>query len=109
MTHGCTEPSSTLQPYAFAMAPHNMTDPIGANANAPIRRRARKYQSHGNLLWRVVFIIGTLNHTSQVNVFCFCCQTLVTLLEDLVFFTPVLHRGELSRRRFVRCVKMRPM
>ena len=32
--HGCTEPSSTLHPYAFAIAAHNMTDPMGANANA---------------------------------------------------------------------------
>ena len=29
MMHGCTEPSSTLHPYAFAIAAHNMTDPIG--------------------------------------------------------------------------------
>src|SRR4029077_2410674 len=40
MMHGWTEPSSTLHPYAFAIAPHNITDPIGANANATIRKSA---------------------------------------------------------------------
>src|SRR5262249_62120694 len=56
MTHGCTEPSSTLQPYAFAIAPHNITDPMGANANARITNSASKYQNHGNLLCGLPFI-----------------------------------------------------
>src|SRR6516165_2913917 len=94
MTHGCTEPSSTLQPYAFAIAPHNRTDPIGANANAPIRRRARKYQSHGNLLLRIVFIIGILNHTSQVNVFLF----LLSYVSDLAGRPRVFHPSPTPRR-----------
>src|SRR5215470_4304371 len=50
MMHGCAEPSSTLHPYAFAIAPHNITDPIGANASAMITKRASAYQSHGNVL-----------------------------------------------------------
>src|SRR5207249_7000614 len=44
---GCTEPSSTLQPYALAIQAHNITDPIGANANARIRKSASRYQTHG--------------------------------------------------------------
>jgi hypothetical protein len=47
--HGCTEPSSTLHPYAFAIVAHKMTDAIGAHANAAIGRSASTYQSHGNL------------------------------------------------------------
>jgi len=62
--HGCTEPSSTLQPYAFAIAPHNITDPIGAKANATITNSASEYQNHGNLLCRVAFILAVLNHKS---------------------------------------------
>jgi len=50
MMHGCTEPSSTLHPYAFEIAPHKITDPIGANANAKITTSTSKYQIHGNLL-----------------------------------------------------------
>lgn len=61
MIQGCTEPSSTLQPYALAMALHNITDPIGANAKAAIMKSARPYQSHGNFLCDVAFIIGILN------------------------------------------------
>src|SRR5206468_7166449 len=44
---GCTEPSSTFQPYALAIQAHNITDPIGANANARSRKSASKYQNHG--------------------------------------------------------------
>jgi hypothetical protein len=50
MMHGCTEPSSTLHPYAFAIAAHNMTDPMGANANATMTNSASEYQIHGNRL-----------------------------------------------------------
>src|SRR4051812_31056060 len=93
MMHGCTEPSSTLHPYAFAIAAHKMTDPIGANANAPITRRASKYQIHGNRLCDIAF--------SRI--------ALLTLLDHPVFLGPVPQRGELSWERFVRCPKMRPM
>src|SRR6266404_6154257 len=62
MMHGCTEPSSTLQPYAFAIPAHNITDPIGANANAKIARRASKYKTHGNLLVGLAFIVAMLHH-----------------------------------------------
>jgi len=72
MMHGCIEPSSTLHPYAFAMAAHNITDPIGANANPKITKSASKYQIHGNLLWGVAFIIGILNHKFQVSAFGLC-------------------------------------
>jgi hypothetical protein len=34
---------------------------------------------------------------------------LLILLDDPVFLGPVPQRGELSRRRFVRCLKMLPM
>jgi hypothetical protein len=50
MMQGCTEPSSTLHPYAFAIAAHNMTDPIGANANALMTKSASTYQINGNRL-----------------------------------------------------------
>jgi len=56
--HGCIEPSSTLHPYAFAIALHNMTDPIGANANATMTKSASKYHSHGNLLCGPEFTIA---------------------------------------------------
>ena len=62
MMQGCTEPSSTLHPFAFAIAAHNMTDPIGANANATMTRSASQYHSHGNLLCKVsVFSHELLN------------------------------------------------
>jgi hypothetical protein len=57
MMHGCTEPSSTLQPYAFAIPAHNITDPIGANMNARITKSTSKYQIHGNLLFGLVVIV----------------------------------------------------
>jgi hypothetical protein len=60
MMQGCTEPSSTLHPYAFAMAPHNITDPIGANANAKITKSASRYQIQGNRLCGLPFIIAIL-------------------------------------------------
>src|SRR6266699_1189535 len=107
--HGCTELSSTLHPCAFAMAPHNITDPIGANANAPITRSASKYQIHGNRLSGVAFIIGILNQSSKSTSLAWVMPVLVTLLDDPVFLSPVPQRGELSRPRFVRCLKMRPM
>jgi hypothetical protein len=53
--HGCIEPSSTLHPYAFAIAAHNMTDPIGANANATMTKSANEYQIHGNRLCGLEF------------------------------------------------------
>jgi hypothetical protein len=53
--HGCTEPSSTLHPYAFVIAAHNMTDPIGANANAAMTKSASQYHSHGNRLCGLEF------------------------------------------------------
>jgi len=52
MMHGCTDPPSTFHPYALAIAPHNITDPIGANANAAITKRASKDHIHGNHFWR---------------------------------------------------------
>src|SRR3954451_19076061 len=67
MLHGCTEPSSTLHPYAFATVAHKTTDAIGANANATIGRSASTYQSHGNLVCGVPFIIAIPNHRLQVN------------------------------------------
>lgn len=60
MMHGCTEPSSTLHPYAFAIAAHNMTDPMGANANATMRKNANQYHSHGNLLCGLEFKMAIL-------------------------------------------------
>ena len=101
--------SSTLHPYAFAMAPHNITDPIGANANAPITRSASKYQIHGNRLCGVAFIIGILNQSSKSTSLAWVMPVLATLLDDPVFLGPVPQRGELSRPRFVRCLKMRLM
>jgi len=66
MMHGCTEPSSTLHPYEFAIAAHNMTDPMGANANAMMTNSARQYQNHGNL-FGLPFINAIPNHRSRVN------------------------------------------
>jgi len=60
MMHGCTEPSSTLHPYAFAIAAHNMTDPMGANANATMTKSASEYQSHGNRLCFLEFKMAIL-------------------------------------------------
>lgn len=60
MMHGCTEPSSTLHPYAFAIAAHSMTDPMGANANATMRKSASQYHSHGNLLCDLEFKMAIL-------------------------------------------------
>src|SRR6516162_3874005 len=56
MMHGCTEPSSTLHAYALAIAPHNITDPMGVNANARMTKSARKYHSQGNLLFGLPFM-----------------------------------------------------
>ena len=53
--HGCIDTSSTLHPYAFAIAAHNMTDPIGANANATMTKSANEYQIHGNRLCGLEF------------------------------------------------------
>jgi hypothetical protein len=39
MMQGCTDPSSTLHPFALAITLHNITDPIGANANTMIGTR----------------------------------------------------------------------
>ena len=63
MMHGCTDPSSTLHPYAFAIALHNITDPIGAKANAKITASASKYKIHGNLLFGFAFTIDILHHS----------------------------------------------
>jgi hypothetical protein len=60
MMHGCTEPSSTLHPYAFAIAAHNMTDPMGANANATMTNSASEYQIHGNRLCCLEFNMAIL-------------------------------------------------
>src|SRR4051794_38840488 len=65
--HGCTEPSSTLHPYAFAIVAHDTTEAIGANANATIGRSASKYQIHGNRVCGLPFIIAIPNHRLQVN------------------------------------------
>ena len=51
------------------MAPHNITDPIGAIAKAAITKSTKTYQSHGNLLCGVA-VIGILNQKSQLKVFC---------------------------------------
>src|ERR1051325_5788042 len=67
MMHGCTEPSSTLHPYAFAMPAHSITDPIGAKANATISTSASTYQNHGNFLCGVAFIIGIVNQESEIT------------------------------------------
>jgi hypothetical protein len=58
--HGCAEPSSTLHPYVFAIAAHNITDPTGAKANAMITESASKYQIHGNRLHDFEFIMTLL-------------------------------------------------
>src|SRR5215472_5221899 len=102
MMQGCTEPSSTLHPYAFAMAAHNITDPIGTNANATMMTSASTYQNHGNRLCPVAFISGILNHVLKVNV-------LLILCHDPALLGPFPQRGELSRHRLVRCLKMRAM
>jgi hypothetical protein len=60
MMHGCTEPSSTLHPYAFAIAAHNMTEPMGANANVTMTKSATEYQSHGNRLCCLEFEMAIL-------------------------------------------------
>ena len=78
MIHGCTEPSSTLHPYAFAIAAHNITDAIGANANAAMKKSANAYQSHGNFL-------------------CGLSIGLRSFLDDLVLLGPFPKRGELGR------------
>jgi hypothetical protein len=44
----------------LAIAPHKITDPIGANANAPITRSASKYQIQGNRLFGVEFTTAML-------------------------------------------------
>ena len=93
--HGCTEPSSTLHPYAFAMAPHNITDPIGVNANAKITKSTTKYQIHGNLLCDLLSTIAL--------------SELLTLLDDSVLFGRVPKRGEVGWWRFMRSLKIRPM
>jgi hypothetical protein len=49
-----------LHPYAFAIAAHNMTDPMGANANATMRKSASEYQNHGNLLCDMEFKMAIL-------------------------------------------------
>ena len=68
MMHGCTEPSSTLHRYAFAIAAHNMTDPIGANANAAMTKSASKYQNHGNLLCGLLFMTAIPDHRLGINI-----------------------------------------
>jgi hypothetical protein len=47
MIQGCAEPSSTLHPYALAIAPHNITAPIGANADKTISAKISQYKTHG--------------------------------------------------------------
>jgi len=61
--HGCTDPSSTLHPYAFAIAPQNITDPIGAKENAKITTSASEHKIHGNLLFGFAFTIDILQHS----------------------------------------------
>jgi hypothetical protein len=43
------------------MAPHNITDPIGANANATMTKSASIYHSHGNLLCWLPFMTAIPN------------------------------------------------
>jgi len=66
--HGWTEPASTLHLYAFAIALHNITDPMGADANAPMTKTASKYHSHGNLLCDLPFMNAIPNHRLRVNI-----------------------------------------
>ncbi len=58
MMHGYAELSSTLHPYVLAIALHNSTDPIGANAKAVITNSASQYHTHGNFLCGLAFITG---------------------------------------------------
>src|ERR1700750_2795615 len=108
MMHGCAEPSSTLHRYAFAIAAHNMTDPIGANANAAMTKSASIYQSHGNLLCGLPFMTAIPNQQVASRHRCSCVQIsdLLSLLDDPVLFGPVPKRGELGGRRPVRSLKM---
>src|SRR4029079_3654889 len=69
MMHGCTEPSSTLHPYALAIAPHNMTDPIGANANARMMKSASACHNHGNFLPAFSFMTVILDLGLRVNIY----------------------------------------
>src|SRR5262245_51515032 len=91
--HGCTEPSSTLHPYAFAIAAHNMTDPIGANANAAMTKSDSKYQSHGNLLCGLPFMNAIRNHRLRVNILARVqISDLLSLLDDPLLLGPVPKR-----------------
>src|SRR5262245_28251012 len=100
MTQGCAEPSSTLHPYAFAIAPHKITNPIGANANATMTKSASAYHSHGNLLRGLPFITAIRNHRLVVNICSSPVRTtdLRTLLDDPVLLGPVTKRDELGGR-----------
>ena len=100
MMHGCAEPSSTLHPYAFAIAAHNMTDPIGAKASATMTKSASAYNSHGNFLCGLPFITAIPNHRSRVNIdiVAHLFQSgLRTLLDDPVLLSPAPKRAELGR------------
>src|SRR5215211_1438227 len=104
MMHGCTEPSSILHPYAFAIAAHNRTDPMGVNANATMTKNTSEYHSHGNFLlaccssprfqiigWESIALVASSR----------------SLLNNPVLPGPVPKRCEPGRRRFVRSLKMR--
>src|SRR4029077_20671327 len=109
MMHGCTEPSSTLHPYAFAIAAHNMTDPMGPNANATMTNSASIYHSHGNLLCGLPFMTAIPNHRLRANILArvFKISDLLSLLNDPLLLGPVPKRGELGWR-IVRFLQMEP-
>jgi hypothetical protein len=68
MMQGWTEPSSTLHPCVFAIHAHNITDPIGANANATITTSASEYQIQGNrrgFFAFIIYIIGLIPRLKQ--------------------------------------------
>ena len=97
-------------PVLFAIAAHKMTDPIGANANAPITRSASKYQIHGNRLCGLPFITAISNHRLGVKLGSSArISDLLNLLDDPVLLGPVPQRDEFRWKRFVCLLKMRPM
>src|SRR6266508_3119016 len=47
MMQGCTDPSSTLQPWELAIQAHVITDPTGANAKRTMKTSTIQYKIHG--------------------------------------------------------------
>src|ERR1044071_8113535 len=52
--HGCTEPSSTLHPYAFAIAAHNMTAPRRKHEHHNDEQRQHIPQPWKSFMWLAV-------------------------------------------------------